>query len=133
MRILISIVVTIVVLILLTVILIKKSVNTENTQVNWTSLVQGNLTFNISMRLLSPFAVTITNMKLTLGAAGTAYFTATNPSLRLSPGLNLVSVTFVPSGNVSALGVAALLTQKKYLQMSGTVLGMTVQRTEYLN
>ncbi len=127
------VIITLIILMVLTVILIKKSVNTENTTVNWTALIQGNLTVNITMKFLLPFAVTLSNVKVILGAGGNDYFTATIPTLKLNPGLNIFPITFVQTAPLSALGIAGLVTQKKYLNLSGSMLGLGFERTEYLN
>ncbi len=133
MKILISIVITLALLAVITIMLIKKSVKTEDTKINWTDLASGKLSVNVSMKLLLPFKVTISNVVIDLGAAGTVYFQAKVDKLELNPGVNIFTITFKDMGKLSALGVAGLLLQKKYLNLSGTVLGLSANRTEYLN
>jgi hypothetical protein len=133
MKIFISMVITLVVLSVITVILIKKSVKTQNTKISWTALAQGNLTFNVTMNLLLPFAVTIEEFKITLGAGGVSYFQSEKDSLRLNPGLNVISFTFIPVTTLDALALAGLVTQKKYINIQGYVLGLSFMRTEDLS
>ncbi len=133
MKIFIAIVATLAFIGVALVLLIKKSVNTENTAVNWTALIQGSLTVNVTMKFLLPFAATLTNVKIYLGASGVNYFEATIPTLKLNPGLNVFPITFKSATALNAIGLAGLLTQKKYLNISGTVLGLTFERTEYLS
>ncbi len=133
MKIFLGIVITLVVLAVVTVVLIKKSVKTQETKVNWLALVQGQLTIMVNMHFLLPFAVTIDNFKAALEAGGIEYFVAEMPVLKLNPGLNTISLTFKSSAKLDALGVAGLITQKKYLNISGTVLGLSFERTEELS
>ncbi len=133
MKILVSMVITIALLAVITIILIKKSVKTQDTKIDWTALASGKLSVNVTMNLLLPFKVTITDVTIDLGAAGTVYFQAKLDKLELNPGLNVFTITFKDMGKLSLLGVAGLLLQKKYLNLSGTVLGLSANRTEYLN
>ncbi len=124
---------SILLMIVITVVLIKKSVKTQDTKIDWAALAQGNLTVGVTMNFLLPFAATLENVKLTLLAGSTPHFEAKIPTLKLNPGLNVFPITFKALGSLSAIDIASLLTQKKYLNITGDVLGLGFERTEDLS
>jgi hypothetical protein len=132
MKIAIAIVFTLILISVITILLIKKSVKTQDTSIDWLALANGNLTVSVKFNLLLPFAVTLENVELTLGAGGTNYFGYKNPELKLNPGLNVLSINLSPIKPLDVVGVAFIATQKKYVNIKGTVLGLSFERTEDL-
>ncbi len=133
MKIAITILITLVLISVITILLIKKSVKTQDTKINWSALANGDLTVKVTMNLLLPFAVTITDLKINIGAGSTLYFTSSIPELKLTPKLNIIPITFVTLKPLSILDLASIATQKKYITISGTVLGLEFSRIEELN
>jgi hypothetical protein len=132
MKVLIWIVITLILISVITIVLIKKSIKTQDTKIDLAKLAEGNLTVNIKMNLLLPFKVTISDLIIRVGAGSSDYFEAKIPTLELNPQINIIPVTFVPIKAITAVDLLALATQKKFVSVKGIVLGLEFSRTEEL-
>lgn len=132
MKIFIAMIITLVVISVITIVLIRRSVSTQETKIDWTALISGNLTVNVTMASKLPFGVTVEDLVVSLVAGGTTYFESKAGTIKLNPGLNVLSFTFVSVAPLNALGVAALVLKKKYLTIEGSVLGIPFSRSEEL-
>ncbi len=130
MKIAIWIIATLIIISVVTILLIKKSVKTQETKVDFAALAGGNLTVNVKMNLLLPFKVTVKDVIIRIGAGATDYFEAKIPTLELNSGINITPVTFTPIKSLDAIALLSIATAKKYVTIEGIVLGLNFSRTE---